>query len=446
MTSRTPRATPEPDKVPGKSLVGADNEAPGASALQPQMEGISAALKMQAEILKRLHEQQSKMGEQLADTRRSEMMIQSTQSLNESFTGMRRVQERLLDRLDDRDPKRFALAPWFLALAIMGVVAAVLWAAHAVTEGVKKTGDSFKASTESLATASLDSMDTRLKSLEGRDTEFFKEELERLRGIVASFGSEKARLTEERDRSREELGAVRASVARIELDLSAQRTRAETSEREVARMTERALADQRILQEMNTAMEGLRAAAQRSAREPMPPSAPMATPKEAATPVALVEGALERASAKVAPAENGLARASEPVAGAPEASAGVRLPVPPELIEQVNGLLAKHRGSDVYRLVRVRETDGSSLVGVLLEVRGPDGALSKSVEAEKLALSLVPRGAILEMNFESGTVAFQQGIARTVKSPFFNNRYQLLAIGVDAQAWTAASLPFLTVK
>ena len=63
------------------------------------MEGIEAAMKLQAEILKRLHDQQEEMGKALKDSTRSEMMIQSTRSLNESFSGMKRVQERLIDRL-----------------------------------------------------------------------------------------------------------------------------------------------------------------------------------------------------------------------------------------------------------------------------------------------------------------------------------------------------------
>ncbi len=62
-----------------------------------------------------------------------------------------------------------------------------------------------------------------------------------------------------------------------------------------------------------------------------------------------------------------------------------------------------------------------------------------------LDFGLTSRGSILEMTFETGSVSFQTG-GRVIKSPFFNNRYQILAIGVDAAAWSSAGLSFVKIK
>lgn len=470
---RGPEAPPPVTPAPGANLPAATSGDAGPSGLAAPLEGLGTALQLQAEILKRLHDQQQKMGEALADTRRSELMIQSTQALNESFTGMRRVQERLLDKLDGAKAGS-RLLPWSVGAGLLVIAAAIWWGVDALGRRVDATGDALKTSTEGLAAASVDAIEKRLETLEGRDTKLVREELDRLRSLVGALGEEKAKLSEERDRAREDLGAARDRSDRLDLEVQALRTRAETAEKEQARLTGRTLADQQLVDQLNRTVENLRTAAAKGTPaghaapvpEPPPSPAPAAASGAGTVPVPAPEvsaaGGGSGAADVAAKAANGSRDPSaevpvslpegSPVAGgtpalpaSPPAGSG-RVPVAPEFLASLNGLIAKHRGSDVYAFVSAREMDSAGLYGVVLEVRGPDGALSKTVEAEKASILLTGRSSIVEITFETGFVHFQQVLTKAVKSPFFNNRYQVILIGVDPQGWMQASLPFLAVN
>jgi hypothetical protein len=58
-------------------------------------------------------------------------------------------------------------------------------------------------------------------------------------------------------------------------------------------------------------------------------------------------------------------------------------------------------------------------------VRGADGSVSRTIDADSLAVWLAARGDLLELEFERGGVVFRLGAsAKPVKSPFFNDRYR----------------------
>jgi len=60
---------------------------------------------------------------------------------------------------------------------------------------------------------------------------------------------------------------------------------------------------------------------------------------------------------------------------------------------------------------------------------------------------LAARGDLLELEFEKGGVVFRLGAsAKPVKSPFFNDRYQIVVLGVDGKAWIDAGFPFVGAR
>ena len=86
------------------------------------------------------------------------------------------------------------------------------------------------------------------------------------------------------------------------------------------------------------------------------------------------------------------------------------------------------------------------LEDVVLEVRGRDGSLAKTVRADRVAFTLTAGANFLELDFETGYIDFRHGISRTVRSPFFNNRYQIVVLGIDTQEWIGSNLAFLRGK
>jgi hypothetical protein len=411
-----PPAAEEPNVLPAVS-----GEAQKQELIPTAEAGIGQALQLQAEILRRLHDQQTRITEAVEDRRRSELMIQSTQSLNEAFTGMRRVQEKLMDRLDG--PAARSGLGW-----IHGLIGLLL--ALAIGGGFYFLRGQLEASTELLANLpredeaarrAMDSLEARLQSLEAEEKGSLLADLEDLRRRFFELQESAAIAKRERDAAREELGARKADLAKIEGALTAEKARAETAEREQARLSDRALGDQRLIGELNRVVEDLRTRAQ------APVAAPTRTIESPPTP----------------PSEPAATPAPEPPALPTPSAPGPNIN---ELIAQINSLLRSHRGSEVYSLSSAESADATGLNKVVFAVHGQDGSLAKLVEADRLTLSLSTRTALLELDFEKGTVAFQQGIARTVKSPFFNNRYQIVVIGVETKAWTDAAFSFLRVK
>jgi hypothetical protein len=392
----------------------------GGEVRAPELAGLGTALQVQAEILRRLHDQQAKFGEILADQRRSELMIQSTQALNDAFTGMREVQEKLVRRLETEGKGRGR--GLLVALGLILVAVSLVFGFRELRREMQESAVRLAGPREPEVQAlkAMERLESRVLSMEAREKGSLLADFETLRKELVQVQEERRRILNERDQALQDLGAVRATLARREGELEAERERSRLADQELARLQDRALADQRMLGELNKVVEDLRG------------RLPVAAP--AAIPLAPDAAAGETRTAALAPE----------VAPPPRpAQAG---PVDPALLDRLNLLLSAHRGSEVYELRAAREVDGRGLLGVILQVRGRDGSLAKSVEAERLEFTLTARTNLLELDFEGGTVAFQSGIARTVKSPFFNNRYQIVIIGAETRAWMEAGLPFLRLR
>lgn len=381
---------------------GAEGQAPVPAPRREltQAESLGTALALQAEVLRRLHEEQRRLGEAVRDNSRSELMLRSAQSLNDSFTAMRHSQEQLAAALAEARRPR---ARWLWVTLALVAVAALFF-------GLRELGNSMNdgidqvLQTDAERESALKRLEDRLQGVEGREREILLDEVRSLRAGFAQQAQERADLTRERDAARAEVSDFnekdKAAVVREEQ----LQQRLKLAEQELARLTEKALADQRLLAELNSALETARAALP----EPVSPLTEK-TPK----PVGVGENA----------------RSADAT-----------------LIADVNALLARHSGYEKHVLRTVNGVDSTGLLGVVMEVRGRDDKLSRVVEAERLKISLTARTRLIELEFVKGTVTFHQGVARPVRSPFFNERYEIVLVGVETAAWTSASLPFSVVS
>lgn len=134
------RRTARPAPVPGEARM-ADPFAPtaesalavpgvgaGRSVAEP-LAALAAAFQANAEALRRSQEMQNELGRALQRADRSEVMVQTTGALNETFKGLTNVQRSLVSRIDasERSAKE---GRWFLpilVLAAMAVLGAALW-------------------------------------------------------------------------------------------------------------------------------------------------------------------------------------------------------------------------------------------------------------------------------------------------------------------------------
>jgi hypothetical protein len=422
------------------------------------MDRLAAAMQAQAEALHKIHEGQERLADAVRDERRSDMMINSTRSLNESFHGMRRVQEKLLDRIQDSSERR---VPWWaVVVGLLALTGAVVWGVAELGDTVSSTGAALareQGRTDPQVAAIVGSMDElkkRLEIVESSERKLWEDELARMQESVLEIGAERGRLKQERDELLQEIGALKARMleaegrvaeaenvaARAKERLSAAVERADYAEGEVRRFTAKALEDQKLIGELNRVLEAQRTGA------PAPAVASSAAetrrlrtvdPSGRKGFVEVPVSSDEPASPVVAPSEAPAASEPVPVPASPPAS---------DLLAPVNNLLSQHRGSDEYRFTRIDAVEGDRLKGVTLEVRGRDGSVAKTVEADYLHFVLTPQNELLEMEFEKGMVVFHRPTGRDIKSPFFNNRYQIVVIGIDSQVASRSGFSFLKLS
>ena len=385
---------------------------------------LAGLLRVQAEILQRMDARQERLESAVTDGRRSEMMINSTRALNESFQGMRKVQERLVDRIDDQEQRPRRTWLWVLiGIVVLGgaVLGGFLLVGNRLQETGREIAESGSSEAGRRAGAALAALGERLDRVEEIDRHALQRELEDLRAAVDELARDRDRIRTERDGAFEELGASKARSTAFEQKIAALEERVGSLLADNSRLVEQGMAERNLLQELNKAMERMRGAGPGDLTEVA------ASDVDPHIPGGTTSGIAQ-------PTEDGVRPA-----GAPEVT---ERPVPDAILDEVNRMLSNHRGSDQYRLTRVRAQQGRELLGVLLEVRGPDGVLMKTIEAEAMGIAVAARGDLIELEFERGSVHYNQG-TRTIRSPFFDGRYQIVVLGVDRQAWLGAGYPFI---
>jgi predicted nuclease with TOPRIM domain len=442
-------ATPRPT---GGAVARTDEGAPGGPpALRAPLDTIAHAMKAQVELLRQMQERQRSLEDAVRDERRHDLVVNSAESLNESFKSMRDSQERLADRLEE---SRGGMPTATRVLLVIGVLTAA-GAATAIAYFFRRGADEIRTATEKLAAprsdaearAAIDDLAARVKNVEASEREAFRTELERLRAAVDQGSVEREALRKERDVVREELGQLRVKAGEGERTVAELRAKLEGSDKEIARLTTQSVGDQRLIAQLNNTVEILktRGGAGSAAPAPTPPA-----PEGDAAAVA--DGDLARRIAEslgggaASQPTTEAARAEPPPAPAQDAR---EAPFTPGQRDDLNALLLRHRGRQKYSVASATKILDRKLKNVVLEVRGADGSLDKTIEAESMTVRISPRGEMADLDFEKGHVVYHgsmDGGARDAKSPFFNDRYQIVLLGAPSKDWLAGGLAFVAMR
>ncbi len=429
-TSKKNRPAPEAAEVPsvevpdspestaGDQVVvsrGADLSPVDANhPLAAPINDLARAFAMQAEMLKVLHENQSKIMETMADDGRSEMMLNSTKALNDTFRGVKEVQEGLIDRLGHADG-RGGPGAWvvglMLSVFVFGGGAAFYWA---ISSGLLVLGDS-EATTEKLA---------RLEEAEEDRT------AEQLAGL-SQAQAEQASLAAERQQRISELEeSLRVSAAQLENQAENNLLRERQSVELKKLQAEAAAADARYnaVRSENKrlseeAMARLRASFVRPTRGVAQPTA-----QPIPTPTAVNQTPLEASDSTPASVK-------VPVAESPDTS---------RVMATLNRLLLKNRSDHSYRFEAIGSVKSDHLVDVVLVETSGGGDVVKRVEASSLRMQLSGVGGILELQFLSGNVRHgKRSGGLTQPAPFYKGKYRVMVYTLNSVDWKNSRLSFV---
>ncbi len=433
-----PRSQQDPGSRGGDNLPTTTGDRGDNRAVGQPIDQIARAMQVQVELLKDLHDRQRTLEDAVKDNKRHELVINSARALNDSFKGLQQVQERLSEQLAETRSNGLNRGRFVLLLVAVLILAAVgVGIAMSMREGndalrtdLREALDPAKRDAE--VRTALDKVENRLRSVETQDRESYRQEVDQLRKGLDSLTAERDVLRRERDTAREENGATKASLGALQTASNEQKTRLAELEKDNARLTAQSLSDQRLIGQLNNLIASLKDRATAESAPPVAkvePKAPVEGPKETPDPKPT-----NPAGPADAPA-NAAAKA-DPTPAKPQS-------VDPAQLDALNKLLKNHRGSDRYVVTRAESLASGKLQGVTMEVRATDGSLAKVIEADSLACTL-SRTDLLELQFEGGTVTFHQGISgRPAKSPFFNNRYQIVVLGVNAEDWIKSNFTFV---
>ncbi len=391
-----------------RSVAGGDDDGRKKVA---SLRDVQATFRAHAEVLDSLLETQRRLLASIGRADRSEMMIRSTEALNETFRSLDATQRRLLERLSAggeaparSGPGAILVAGLLFALASAGLVFSAI-----LLEGRGGGGDAaaearIAALEETLASAA----GARAASASAVEAAEF---LRAASGDIASFLDRgdglAARLDEEVARG-EEL-ETRASAA--EREVAELRTAAVSSSLATDGFRDKYLEAEDRARRLAAEIEALRSAA------PLPgPAAAAETPT--IVPPAPPPGALPLEIPPETPAVTDPARLDS-------------------WRDSLNRLLASREGDDRYEMESIREVAGGTARGVKIRKISGEGTV-KAYVAESFRAVLDDANRWVEFRLENGELLYA---GREI--PFINGRYSFMVMEVDGDAWKRAGLPFV---
>ncbi len=397
-------------------------------ALAEPLAALAAAFQANAEALRRSQEVTADLGRALQRADRSELLLQSTGALNDTFKGVTAVQRTLIQRIEESG-KEAREGRWFLPLIVLAAVALVGGVAWVLVDGmsglredVMGTGD---VATQ-LSNAARDARDETKAEWQARlETERTAHE-ERLRAIEDRLRSAEA----ERD-------AEKATRQSVEGDLTA--ARAELSVTRVDTLKVRALED-----------EANRLRAEQVLKDPEIERLKREVAEEKRVSADLRKRLADAGLSRPVPA----GPPTEPIVagdGAPPASAEAddgSLTRERAQLDRARGRLnellqtgAANR-ADYLQVNRVGGMGLTRLVDVQATRHGPTGKPLNSIRAKELRIVVDRQRRVVEFTFTEGSLDFG---GSTI--PFPNGVFTSVVADGDAVGpWNASGLSVVTAK
>lgn len=403
---------------------------------------ISTSFKAHAEVLDSILETQRRLLGAIGRADRSEMMVQSTQALNETFRSLMATQRELGERLAASTggaarPRAgtLLLAGLLFALASAGLVAsAVIWGGGGVGRARDDASEARLALLEEklAAAAGFEGMSSSFRDL-AESMRSGTGEIEKLLGttvaLTGDLEAERARAEELLEKSRRqerELEELTASLVAANTTSDGFREKyLEAEERALSLAKEREDLARRILAAGAAEPAGVAATGEATP----PPAGAGAT------------AAFETEPAAAPPPAAAASPASAPDAGAASAAGA---PADPARLagwrDSLNRLLAARSGADRYEVESVRDVSNGVAKGVKIRKLSGEGTV-KSYDAETLRAFLDEKNRWVEFRLEDGALHYA---GRSI--PFLNGRFSFMVMEVDAGDWKRAELPFLSAS
>jgi hypothetical protein len=400
----------EPAPEPGALQRREDDARPGSGVSE-----LARAFQLNAEILRRIQETQKDIAESLERSDRSEMVIRSADSLNETFRGVRSTQKALMSRIEETRSRHglnlIILAVVGLLLAGGGVLGARWLVRSTQEEAERRVGAAWEE-------------DRRVRDEALARVDRLRSDLEEARRRAGDAEREQSDLAEDLATRESELAELRKHLAALEtMPRQLDELRAEIRVREdrIGERDARIVAQDRELlglhRKVGELEEALRTARSRA----------------------------EELTAELARRE-GLA----PPGAAPRRPSG-EAEIPDDALTNpgqldrlrgtINGMLALAAGEEHYQIDAIRGVSGRRLLGVEVRNVGFGLKLRKTIRAERLEIALLEKERRVELRFEGGTVEYAG-----TEVGFLNDRYVVYVAGVDPAAWRRAGLTLLQVE
>ena len=422
------------------------NESSADVALAKPLGDLAKAFAMQAEMLKAVHETQSKLAQAIENDKRSEAVVQSTSALNETFRGVRSVQQSLVEKLEksERAGSRWRVLAVIGILAAAGAVGFILMRVDDRDRETRRDLDSKLARVE----ATVEGVHERALSDARSDRDALREAYakssgtaEELKKLLERALDEKSRLEKETDTLRAGLETARTTSADLDKKSQELGRRNEQLEGEarqhLSKLDEARLEIDHLKEQVIARLqagERLSEKALDSGREK-----PVADLQNGETNGATGAGSdAPTAAPKTANAETTKVEETAPADPAAKAKEAQTI---------LNRLLEKHRSNHVYRVDSIGAVGKDVLEDVVLTEAAPGRGVIKSVAAKRLQFVVSPQGDIVELNFEEGGVRQAgQGGRLGNAAPFYNNKYRLTVMCLNGDDWMKCREPFVVTR
>jgi hypothetical protein len=440
---RGDRPVPPPgatDDVPGTALEVAGAAEASAASLAAPLAALAAAFRANAEALARSQEAQADLGRALQRADRSEMMVQTTGALNDTFKNLSSIQRGLLDRIEEstaesRKGRWFLPALVLVALAAVGVaVWFVLERVDLVARDAAATGDQADR-IERVGRTAREEGRAEVRQALGTEVALLREEVDRLRAENEALEARAKAAETARDAERE----ARLSA---ESDLSSQRSEVAAARADL--LARKALEDEVGRLRSEAALRGPEVERLRGELETEKKDA-------AALRLRLAEAGLgidPAASSVPAPQPNAPPPVPSPTpAASPSLGADPTVLRDPRTLDRVrarmNDLLQSGNvgPTDFYQVQSIGGVAPTRLVDVVAMRYGANGRLLNVVRAKELRVVVDRSRRVVEFAFSDGHLEYNQA-----RVPFPDGVYTPVVAEGDLSAWSGSGLSFVTLR
>lgn len=440
-----------------------------ATTLAKPLGDLAKAFALQAELLKNVHETQVKLRQTIEDDRRTEVMLNSTNALNETFRGVRNVQQSLIEKIENSNRANRGVR-WALVFAVIVGIGGASWGALELIKRQDSKSDMIDGRIRSFEENVIPDKNRTIDEVRV-ERDQAKEDARRLSLSVEEMQKEIARLTMAN-------GEIEKRNSILQGSVDAAKTRDDESQRTIADLRDRVMkldlesrdalsklekAQSEIERLHDEVIERLKSGARLPDIDEVGKKKPIVDPSDlkvvGGDQKTVAEGVANDSAKTVRPdetapnvAENGSAldaiNPEKKVVTPTNLAEATRAEASTKATTLLNKLLEKQRSKSSWKIDSIGGVAKEGHIeNVVISESLPDRGVVKRISAKKLMINVSPQGDMVDLNFEEGSVesALQGGnLGRPV--PFYNQKYRLTILCLNGDEWLRTRESYLTSK